>query len=407
LTDPDRADSMKLKNIIIYAFMLLALHVSARLHAAGTVGTSGAGFLEYAIGARALGMGEAFTAEIDDINSIYFNPAGLGSLKLPQLTVFHHELIEDSRLENITLCYPVKRGFLGVSNSIFWVPAFDKIDINGLKVGDVQFYNGCLTAGYGYDLNYFYIGGTMKYIYQRIDTKLVHAFAVDIGLLKGFRMWTPFDAPIRNFHIGLSVLNLGTKVMNSPLPRHFRLGFSYKPLNWLGLNVDLIENCIEADDLIDFTHGFNESFRMNIGLELSYLELLFIRGGWRFNDTGTYTVGLGFNYVVKNVSFTIDASFADGGNFTPTYAFNVTFKLIPKVVTIEDRKTAEDHYKRGIKSYVGDDIDGAIKEFKTTRDFNPYHKNIDKKIEDLEEIVNLKKQNRLEDEKEKEENRRR
>jgi hypothetical protein len=393
---------MKLRSIIEYSCIIALLLLAGRLHAAGTVGTSGATFLEYAIGSRALAMGEAFTAETDDINILYFNPAGLGTLKYPQLALFHHELIEDSRLENLTLCYPIKYGFLGVANTVFWVPAFDQIDINGLDAGSVEFYNGCLTVGYGYDFNYFYLGASAKYIYQKIDTKLVHAFAMDFGILKGFRMWTPFEAPLRNFYIGLSVLNLGTKVMSSPLPRHIRLGMSYRPLNWLGINVDLMENCIRGDDLLDFTHGFNESFRMHLGIELSYLDLLYIRGGWRFNDTGTYTVGLGFNYVVNNVSFTIDASFADAGNFAPTYSFNVSFKLIPKVVTIQDRRIAEDHYKKGIKSYVGDDIDGALKEFKTTKDYNPYHRSIDKKIQDLEEILELQKQNKLEDEKENE-----
>ncbi|OHD63195.1 MAG: hypothetical protein A2176_11510 [Spirochaetes bacterium RBG_13_51_14] len=391
---------MKYKYSIVSTCVLLALFAVSRARAAGTVGTSGATFLEYAIGSRALGMGEAFTAETDDINVLYFNPAGLGSLKYPQLALFHQELILESRLENLTFCSPIKKfGYLGVANTIFWVPTFDKVDINGLDVGDIQFYNGCLTVGYGYDFNYFYLGASAKYIYQKIDTKMVHSFAMDIGILKGFRIWSPLDAPLRNFHIGLSVLNLGTKAMDSPLPRHIRLGFSYKPMNWLGLNVDLIENCIIANDLIDFTHGFNESFRMNIGMELSYLDLFYLRGGWRLNDTGTYTVGLGFNYVIKNVSFTIDASFADAGDFNPIYSFNVTFKLIPKVVTIEDRRNAEGHYKRGIKSYVGDDIDGALKEFKTTRDYNPYYKNIDKKIDDLEEIQDLKRQNKLEDEK--------
>ncbi|TFH42835.1 MAG: PorV/PorQ family protein [Chrysiogenales bacterium] len=382
---------------ILLAIMLLA---ASRAVAAGTVGTSGAGFLEFGIGSRALGMGEAFTAEIDDINGIYFNPASLGTLQFPQMAVFHHELIMESRLENITLCYPIKDGFLGVANTMFWVPEFDKVDINGLPVGKVQFYNGCLTVGYGYDFDYLYVGGSAKYIYQRIDTKLVHAFAVDVGFLKGFRMWTPFEAPLRNFHIGLSFLNLGTKVMDSPLPRQMRIGLSYRPLHWLGVNLDLMQNCIKADDLVDFTRGFDESFRLNLGIELSYLNLLYLRGGWRFNDTGTYTVGLGFNYVIKNVSFTIDASFADSGEFNPTYSFTVTFKLIPKVVTIEDRMRAEDHYRKGIRSYVGDDIEGALKEFKTTKDYDPYHRNIDKKIRDLKEILDLKKQNLMEDEKE-------
>jgi len=394
---------MKIGPLIIIICLIAALCAASRLDAAGTVGTSGATFLEYAIGTRALGMGEAFTAEIDDINSLYFNPAGLGSLKFPQMALFHHELIMESRLENITLAYPIKKyGYIAVANTVFWTPEFDKIDINGIDVGNVQFYNGCLTVGYGYDFTYLYFGASAKYIYQKIDTKLVHAFAMDFGIMKGFKMWTPFEAPLRNFHIGLSVMNLGTRVMGSDLPRHIRLGFSYKPLHWMGLNVDLIENCIRADDLVDFTRGFNESFRMNIGIELNYLELLYIRGGWRFNDTGIYTVGLGFNYVIKNVFFTIDASFADAGDFNPTYSFNVGFKLIPKVVTIEDRKKAEEHYKKGIKAYVGDDIEGAIREFKTTKDYNPYHRNIEKKIDDLNEILEQKRQNKLEEEKENE-----
>lgn len=379
--------------ILLVALIMLPGFVN-HLSASETVGTTGATFLEMGVGSRPLSMGEAFTAEIDDINTLYYNPAGLGSLKFPQLSVFHHELIMESRLENLILCYPIADGFLGISNTVFWTPSFTKYDINGINVGEVQFYNGCLTVGFGYDLNYLYLGASLKYIYQKIDTKMVHAFAADIGVLKGFRMWTPFDAPIRNFHIGLSVLNLGTRVMNSPLPRHIRLGLSYKPINWMTLNVDFIENCIKPSDLIDFTHGFNESFRVNVGMELNYLEILYIRGGWRFNDAGTYTVGLGFNYVIRNVSFTVDASVSDSGNFNPTYSFNVTFKLIPKVVTIEDRRVAEDHYRKGIKAYVADDVDGAIKEFNLTRDYNPYHKNIDKKIKDIREIQNLKKVNK-------------
>src|SRR3990172_2561070 len=142
---------MKLRSLLQYCCIIALMLPAGRIYAAGTVGTSGATFLEYAIGSRALGMGEAFTAETDDINSIYFNPAGLGSLKYPQMALFHHELIEDSRLENLTLCYPIKYGFLGVSNTVFWVPSFDKVDINGLNVGGVQFYNGGLTVGDGYD----------------------------------------------------------------------------------------------------------------------------------------------------------------------------------------------------------------------------------------------------------------
>lgn len=375
---------------LVLASLLLA---AQNLQGAGNTGTSGAAFLEHGVGSRPLGMGEAFTAEINDINTIYYNPAGLGSLRYPLLSVFHHELLIDTRLENLSFAYPIGDGFIGVSNSIFWVPSFEKVDINGLRVGDVQFYNGCLAVGYGYNFGYFYLGGTAKYIYQQIDTKLYHSFAVDLGVLKGFHIWTPFDAPLRNFHIGLSLQNLGSKVGPSPLPRRINLGMSYQPLNWLKFNMDMSEYAIDLSDLYDFTHGFNESFRLKLGMELNWKNILFLRGGWRFNDTGTYTVGLGVNYAIKNVTFVIDASFADAGHFTPTYSFNIAFKLIPKVITVEDQRNAEIHYLRGIKSYVADDLDSAIQEFRTTRDFNPYHKSISKKIKELEELKKLKGEN--------------
>ncbi len=379
--------------------LILCIMSCAQLLAAGTIGTSGAAFLEYSVGSRPLGMGEAFTAETDDINALYYNPAGLGSMRYPLLQLHHHELIMESRLENIAFTYPTGYGCLGISNTVFWVPSFEKVDINGLPAGDVEFYNGCLTVGYGYDFGYFYFGGSLKYIYQKIDTRFIHAFAADAGIMKGFKIWSPpfFESPLRNFHIGLSVLNVGTNVLKSPLPRQLRLGLSYKPSNWLGINVDLIENCINASDLIDFTRGFNQSFRVNLGLELNYMELLYLRGGWRFNDPGTYTVGLGFNYIIKNVAFTIDASLSDAGNFKPTYSFNVTFKLVSRVPSLEDRKTARDLYNEGLKNFSDDNLDGALDRFKKSKDYDPYLRSINKKIQEVEELRKLKKENVEED----------
>ncbi len=381
-----------MRNNVIIGLLVLFSWIFAvqKLHAGGSESTAGATFLELGVGTRALGMGEAFTAEPNDLGTLYFNPAGLASLKYPVLSLFHHELIEDSRLENITMAYPIKNGFLGVANTVFWVPAFEKIDINGLNVGTVQFYNGCLTVGYGYNFKYFYMGASAKYVYQRIDNELLHAFAMDFGIMKGMKMWSPFESPIHNFHVGLSFLNIGTDVKGSPLPRTMRLGFSYKPLHWLGINLDLRENIIKASDLYDFTYGFDKSFRMSLGMELNYLEILYIRGGWRFNDSGTYTVGLGVNFAIKNVGFVIDASFADSGRFTPTYSFTVAFKLIPRVITLQDKIDAEKHYREGIKRYINNELEPAIDEFKEARKKDPYHKNVDKKIRDLEEIKKLK-----------------
>ncbi len=382
----------------ITIYLLLLLLIPVYVFAEGSIGTSGADFLELGVGSRPLAMGEAFTAETNDINSLYYNPAGLATLKYPVLSIFHQELILDSRFENISIAQKVYGGWLALSNSFFWVPSFDKIDIDGNEKGKVQFYNGNFSIGYGYDLELFYLGGSVKYIYQQIDTLFVNSFAMDVGILKDMYLYSPFDSPLRNFSVGISILNLGTNAKDDPLPRMLRFGTSYKMTKWFGFNLDFTENMIETSDLYDFTYGFEESFRVNTGVEFNYLEILYLRGGWRFNDAGTYTLGMGFNYAIKDVAFSIDTSYADNGVFGPVYSLNATFKLIPKVITVEDKIRAEVHYKKGIKHFVADDIDSAINEFNTARDYNPYHKNIDRKIEDLKEIKRLREENKELDE---------
>lgn len=389
----------KILNIIVI-LLFFSSFTSKILFAEGSQGVSGADFLEIGVGSRPLAMGEAFTATTEDINAIYYNPAGLGTLKYPVLSMHHQELILDSRFENITGSIPLYGGFFGISSSVFWVPPFEKIDIDGNEDGKVNFYNSATTFAYGRALGPIYLGSSLKYIYQKIDTLNVHSAAVDFGIMKNLYMYSPFASPTNNFTLGMSVLNLGTKAKDDPLPRTLRMGMSYLPTHWMRFNVDITENFIYSSDLYDFTYGFDESFRVNTGIELSYLELIALRAGYRFNDAGTYTFGVGFNFVIEDVSFIIDTSYADTDVFGPVYSVNLTFKLIPKVITNEDKRNAEKYYQSGIKQFVADDIDSSIDSFRKAKDYNPYHKNIDAKIQDLEELQDLKEQNKKYEEKE-------
>ncbi len=379
--------------ILLLCWALSAMTLRNGAFAAGSAGTSGADFLEIGVGSRPLGMGEAFTAATDDINSIYYNPAGLGTMRYPVLSIMHQELILDSRFENISAAFPIFYGFMGVSNSVFWVPPFDKIDIDGNKTGTVTFYNACFTLAYGQSLGFMEVGGSLKYIHQKIDTLTLHSAAVDFGVLKRLYMYSPFDAPIRNFVLGLSLQNIGTKAKDDELPRLMRMGVSYYMTRWLGVNMDVMQYFIDTTDLYDFTYGFEESLRANVGMELNYFNLLALRGGYRFNDSGKYSLGMGFNYAVKDVGFSIDASYTDTGIFGPVYSFSITFKLIPKVITVEDQLKAEAHYQKAIKYYIANDIDSALDEFRSSRDYNPYHKNVKGKIKDLEYLKELKRKN--------------
>jgi hypothetical protein len=78
-----------------------------------------AAFEEIGAGARPIGMGSAFTAVADDANTVYYNPAGLGQLKHPQLTAGYGRLSmglsDDSDLGSgfLAAIAPLKGGALG------------------------------------------------------------------------------------------------------------------------------------------------------------------------------------------------------------------------------------------------------------------------------------------------------
>src|SRR5471032_349554 len=70
------------------------------------VGTSGAAFLKIGPGARPVGMGEAFTGVADDIHAIYWNPAGLGTLKHAEITGMHMQYFQSIQYEFAAFAYP-------------------------------------------------------------------------------------------------------------------------------------------------------------------------------------------------------------------------------------------------------------------------------------------------------------
>src|ERR1035437_9224154 len=116
--DPEALTLKPLGPRLLHAGMtamgLLLLSLNVALPSDKNVGTSGAAFLKIGPGARPAGMGEAFTGVSDDIHAIYWNPAGLGTIKTPEITGMHMQYFQSIQYEFAAFAYPTKEhGTLG------------------------------------------------------------------------------------------------------------------------------------------------------------------------------------------------------------------------------------------------------------------------------------------------------
>lgn len=76
-----------MKSLIALTFIFLSFNLMA-------IGFEDAVFPELATSARALAMGNAFISKVDDASAVFYNPAGLGTVRYPHLHLsnFHLEL---------------------------------------------------------------------------------------------------------------------------------------------------------------------------------------------------------------------------------------------------------------------------------------------------------------------------
>ena len=177
-----------------------------------SAGKTSCSFLKIPVGVRNVGMGEVGTASLD-INSIYYNPSGLGWLTKPELTFSHNQHFQDIHYEHIAGETQIKDyGTFGLSLYLLGMDKLQGYDAKGVATDKIGAYDTAVALSYGrYILgdrlegSGLSIGGSLKFI-RREEEKSISDFAIDLGAVNRISE--------KGLSIGLSLQNIGEEWNN-------------------------------------------------------------------------------------------------------------------------------------------------------------------------------------------------
>lgn len=291
-------------------------------------GTTGAEFLKIGTGARAVGMGEAFTGLADDINAITYNPAGLDTLEANEIMLMHNEWIQGIKMEYFAFsCKEGSIGTFGLSGALVLAGDMEKYDNQGNDLNEkYTAMDSVVTLTYSKDVKKIIsVGINVKYIRQQIEREHAEGLCMDMGIL--FRGITISD---KILSIGFVMQNMGEDIKfmseSDKLPQTMKLGISYplmeEPRSRLICNVDMSRSMENA--------GY-EDILMNYGAEYSYgitKDIGFTgRGGYKtgvkeLGELAGITAGIG----LKLSSYSIDYCFMPLGDLDETHRVSLSIK---------------------------------------------------------------------------------
>ena len=169
------------------------------------VGTSGAQFLKIGAGARPTGMGEAFTAVADDVNAVYYNPAGLSQLKSAELTAMHTQWFQNIDYAFGAFAIPTAAGTFAISAATLQSADIQKRGADESDLGTFTDLDSAYALSYGRRLGETTsVGATARLVRSQIDSASASSWGGDVGVLKKFS-GSPYSVGVAARHFGQEV----------------------------------------------------------------------------------------------------------------------------------------------------------------------------------------------------------
>lgn len=143
-------------------------------------------YLNIPIGAKSAALGGAYSAIAGDIETLWYNPAGLAGMKNSQLLISHVSWVGDVNLEYLLFGLPIN-DFMAAGIAANVVYNTDQlIDETGLVYGHLFSYDVIINAGLGLNFGSIDTGFAIKVVKETYDAQQVlGSYGENLGFVQG------------------------------------------------------------------------------------------------------------------------------------------------------------------------------------------------------------------------------
>jgi hypothetical protein len=305
-------------------------------------GMNALAFLKIGVGARQVSLGSAVTTLTGDPNQIFWNPAGIVDEPTNfAASVSYNSWLLGLKQEAGVLTYNMDRvGTIGVGFMTFGVTGITaNRDLLPANLSYLQI-DQQTSSTYNYNdmelivsfarhvTEALSLGINVKFLNETIDDMSASAFAVDLG--SNYRITDFWD-------IGASMTNLGSDIkyydISSPIPLTFSVGTSFHHKFSDELGGALYLDVIQPQDLSQLFYT---------GIDISVIDMIDLRAGYKFNYSGTkdagnslrgpisttiegFSAGIGANVKLADYGLRFDYSFTQMSILNNVHRFTLSF----------------------------------------------------------------------------------
>jgi hypothetical protein len=170
----------------------------------------------------------------------------------------------------------------------------------------------------------FSFGASIRYIEETLDKLKMRGVMIDLGTFYWTGLGsTRFAVAITNFGNELApdgkVILFGKREESvwqsfSP-PTMFRIGFAFEPYQ---------SDMHRITSSIQLNHPNDNSENVSTGIEYSWKEMFFIRGGYKFNvDEQNVSLGTGLKLGLASYKFTLDYAYSNFTKLGSAHRFSI------------------------------------------------------------------------------------